>query len=146
MDINPLSSLTDGYARSLLDDLQKAGTEPRARVCTLTLGGWKGRVEVSPAPPAELVPGLNPCGRAVLTLLWDAEGPLSVERVREALEDRKLGLFGEVTVRRALRLLHREHKVVCLSTHRPRGYYLPQRLPLFRVKPQPDDDDQELDH
>ena len=91
------------------------------------------RVEASPAPPEELIAGLNDCGRAVLALLWDAEGPLSAEKVRDKLEAQG-AVFGLITVQRALRLLHRTHKAVEHSGHRSRGDY----LPLFRVKPRPD--------
>jgi hypothetical protein len=83
------------------------------------------------------VPNLNECGRAVLRLLWDAEGPLSAEKVRDKLEGQG-ETFGLITVQRALRLLHRTHGEVEHSKHYPKGYYLPQRLPLFRVKPRPD--------
>lgn len=146
--IDPVASLVAAYAEGLLRDLGAVNCEPSARCSVLSLGGWKVRVEVSPSPPEELVCGLNPCGRAVLALLWDAEGPISAEKVRDALEESKL-IFGLITVQRALRLLHRQHKVVEHSRHWPRGYYLPQRLPLFRVKPRPesdaDGDDNELD-
>src|SRR5262245_4123964 len=124
-------------AEQLLAGLIAAGDDPRAVYAVLSAGGWRVRVEVSPAPPEELVAGLNDCGRAVLALLWDAEGPLSAEKIRDKLE--ALGqVFGLITVKRALRLLHRTHKVVEHSRRRPKGYYLAQRLPLFRVKPRPD--------
>lgn len=139
--IDRTASLATAHAEALLEDLLKAGIDPAAREHVVLAGGWRVRVEVSPAPPEELVPGLNACGRAVLRLLWDAEGALSAAKVREALERKGLGVFGLVTVQRALRELHRRHKAVCLSTRRPRGYYLPQRLPLFRVRPAPDDNE-----
>ena len=138
MDCNPIDRvavLARAHAEQLLADLMRTEDEPDAHGATLSLGGWRVRVEVSPAPPEELVPGVNDCGRAVLALLWDAEGPLSAERVRDKLEALGMGTFGLITVQRALRLLHRRHGVVELSRFRPRGYYLPQRLPLFRVKP-----------
>ena len=126
-------------AEQLLADLLLAGVEPGPHhSALLSLGGWRVRVEASAAPPEELVAGLNDCGRAVVALLWDAEGPLSAERVRGKLEAQGRGTFGLITVQRALRLLHRRHGVVELSRFRPRGYYLPQRLPIFRVKPRTD--------
>ena len=138
--------LARAYAELLLADLILAEVEPGPHhSAQLSLGGWRVRVEASPAPPEELVPGLNECGRAVLALLWEAEGPLSAEKVRDKLEAQGK-VFGLITVKRALRLLHRGHDVVELSRHRPKGYYLPQRLPLFRVKPQPEGGaDTELD-
>src|SRR5262245_26138334 len=133
-------------AEQLLAGLIAAGDDPRAVYAVLSAGGWRVRVEVSPAPPEELVAGLNDCGRAVLALLWDAEGPLSAEKIRHQLEA-KGAVFGLITVQRALRELHRTHGTIEHSRHRPRGYYLPQRLPLFRVQPRRDDaDDNELDN
>jgi ribosome-binding protein aMBF1 (putative translation factor) len=67
----------------------------------------------------------------VAELLWDADQPLSAERVRDELERQGL-LFGLITVQRALRELHRRHRAIEHSAHKPRGYYFPQRLPLFR--------------
>ena len=136
--IDRAAVLARAHAEQLLADLMRIEDEPDAHGATLSLGGWRVRVEVSPAPPEELAPGLNPCGRAVLALLWAAEEPLSAERVRDKLEALSLGTFGLITVQRALRLLHREHEVVERSRFRPRGYYLPQRLPIFRVKPRPE--------
>jgi hypothetical protein len=121
-------------AEQLLTDLIASREDPSARGVTLSLGGWRVRVEACPSPPEELVPGLNECGRAALALLWHAGGPLSAEKVRDKLEAEGK-IFGLITVKRALRLLHRGHGVVEHSRHRPRGYYLPQRLPLFRVRP-----------
>lgn len=139
--IDPVASVVSGHAEAVLRDLlllAERGLDPRAFAEVVTLGGWKVRLEVSPAPPEDLVPNLNPCGRAVLSLLWDADSPLSAERVREALEAKGLGIFGLITVKRALRCLHRDHKAIAHSRFRPRGYYLPQRLPLFRVRPRPE--------
>jgi hypothetical protein len=139
MPVDRVASLTEGYAELLLGDLRRATVAPGAHAAVLVLDGWRVRVEVSPASSDELVPGLNPCGRAIVSLLWDADLPLPAGRVRDALEDKELGIFGLITVRRALRLLHRAHAVLALSRARPRGYYLPHRLPLFRARPKPDD-------
>jgi hypothetical protein len=130
--LDRVGALVAAHADALLRDLERLGSDPSARSAALSAGGWRVRVEASPAGPAGLAPGLNACGRAAAELLWDAAEPLSAERVRDELE-KKGRLFGLITVQRALRELHRRHKAIAHSAHKPRGYYFPQRLPLFRA-------------
>jgi hypothetical protein len=66
----------------------------------------------------------------LLLLTW-AQEPLSAARVCRDLERRDLGIYAEITVKRSLAKLKRWGQ---LGTRRraPRGYYLPDNLPLFR--------------
>ena len=49
-----------------------------------------------------------------------------------ALEKRKLGPYSLATVKRALSRLHKEVKIIANQRTGTRGYFLPERLPLFR--------------
>src|SRR5262249_58938945 len=65
-----------------------------------------------------------------LRLLAQAVAPLSSAEVRKELEGTGAGTHGLVTVERALRRL-RELRLVGLSARSPRGFYLPDTMPLF---------------
>jgi len=73
--------------------------------------GWTVLLVAVPTPPADRHAGLSECERDCLTLLAQANEPLSGCRTRTEL--RRLG-------------------VVANSRHRPRGCYLPDCPPLFR--------------
>jgi hypothetical protein len=94
-------------------------------------GGWTVLVAALPTPAGEDVPGLTDCDRDCLLLLTGAQEPLSAARVCRDLEKRGLGVYAEITVKRALAKLKR-WQLVANRKRAPRGYYLPENLPLFR--------------
>jgi len=91
-------------------------------------------VVVAASRPGDDPPGLNPCGKDILALLATAEEPLSGERIRKEMEKQGIGVHAQITVKRTLARLRKE-KVVSNSRRAPRGYFLPERLPLLRVRP-----------
>jgi hypothetical protein len=77
------------------------------------------------------VPGLTECDRDCLAFLAAAREPLSAARVRRELEKKDIAIHAEITVKRSLARLKRLG-LVCNRRKAPRGYYLPENLPLFR--------------
>jgi hypothetical protein len=129
-----LVSAVEGYADACLADLRKAGAEPRAVLGARSGGGWTVLLVAMPTPPPDDGAGLTECDRDCLALLARATEPLSAARVRRSLEKQGVGIHAEITVKRSLARL-RKRGVVCNSRTRPRGYYLPNNLPLFGVRP-----------
>jgi hypothetical protein len=84
-----------------------------------------------PTPAGEDVPGLTECDRDCLAYLAAACEPLSAARVRRELEKKGIAIHAEITVKRSLARLKRLG-LVANSRKTPRGYYLPENLPLFR--------------
>ena len=90
---------------------------------------------IAPQAPSEGVAGLSGCDRDCLALLGSADEPLSAARVRDELEQRGDAIHGLITVKRSLAKLRRM-KLVSNSKKSPRGFFLPDRLPLLRLRPQ----------
>jgi hypothetical protein len=111
--------------------LQVTGETPRPEAAIRTGGGWTVFFLAFPTTPADETAGLTPCDRDCLVLLAQAQEPLSGVRVRKELEQRSIGVHGLVTVKRSLAKLKRLG-LVDNSGKAPRGYYLPENLPLFR--------------
>jgi hypothetical protein len=84
-----------------------------------------------PTPAESTVPGLTDCDRDCLAYLAAACEPLSAARVRRELEKKRIAIHAEITVKQSLaRLKHLG--LLANSRKAPRGYYLPENLPLFR--------------
>jgi hypothetical protein len=129
--VDRVRSLVLGYARPLADDLTAAGCVPRPEAAVETGGGWTILVAALPTPAGEDVPVLTDCDRDCLLLLAGAQEPMSAARVCCDLEKRGLGIYAEITVKRSLAKLKR-WQLVANRKRAPRGYYLPENLPLFR--------------
>jgi hypothetical protein len=105
---------------------------PRAEAALRTGRGWTVCLLAFPTPAgATEPPGLTACDRDCLALLAQAQEPLSGTRARKELEKRSIGIYGLVTVKRSLAKLKRLG-LVSNSKRSPRGYFLPENLPLFR--------------
>jgi hypothetical protein len=111
--------------------LHSTDLPPRPEAVLEARGGWTVLAFALPTPAGLGVPGLTECDRDCLALLAQAPEPLSAARVCRDLEKRGLGIYAEITVKRSLAKLKRWGQ---LGTRRraPRGYYLPDNLPLFR--------------
>jgi hypothetical protein len=129
--VDRVRSLVVGHAQSCLADLAGTGAVPRADAAVRAAGGWTVLVVVFPTLPAEGVPGLTECDRDCLGILAQAREPLPAARVRRDLEKRRVGIYAEITVKRSLIRL-KQRGLVANSRRSPRGYYLPENLPLFR--------------
>ena len=129
--VDGAQSLAEGYARACLADLLKAGGGTRPGLAVLAEGGWAVFLSVfpAPAPAAPGGPALSDCERDCLLLLSQAQDNLPAARVRDELESRGIGIYAEITVKRALANLHKRLKLVCNSSKRPRGYWLPEASP-----------------
>jgi hypothetical protein len=129
--VDKVRSLVGGYARECLGDLARANEAPRPEAAVEAGGGWSVLVLAYPALPGEGVPGLTDCDRDCLALLAQAQEPLSAARVRHILEKQRIGIHAEITVKRSLARLKRR-ELVANRRKAPRGYYLPENLPLLR--------------
>jgi hypothetical protein len=129
--VDRVRSLVLGHAQALADDLAAAGVLPRPEAAVETREGWTILAVALPTPAGLGVPGLTECDHDCLTLLAQAPEPLSAARVCRDLEKRGLGIYAEITVKRSLARLKR-WGLVANRRRAPRGYYLPDHLPLFR--------------
>jgi hypothetical protein len=118
-------------ARACLTALREAEHTPQPAAALHAAAGWTVLLLVFPTPVGDDEPGLTACDRDCLGLLAQAKEPLSGVRVRAELERRGIAVYGEVTVKRSLAKLRRRG-VVSNSRMAPRGYYLPETLPLSR--------------
>src|SRR5262249_57921323 len=110
---------------------------PRPANAVLREGGWTVAVCVYPTATDEDDPTLTDCERDCLTLLRRLDRPLTAERVCRELERQGIGVWAEITVKRALARLRKCGRVNN-SRKRPRGYWLPDTLPpLFRQPHRP---------
>lgn len=126
-------SLAKGYAVQIIDDLLASRAVPSSAASQAIADGWRVLVIVSPANPAEERTDFSPCERDCLDLLAIATRPLSAAKIRDALEESDR-IHALVTVERAMTRLRRVG-IVSNSGKRPRGYFLPERLPLLRLRP-----------
>jgi hypothetical protein len=129
--VDKVRSLVGGYAKECLGDLTQADQPPRPEAAVEAGGGWSVLVLAYPTLPGDGIPGLTDCDRDCLALLAQAQEPLSAARVRCTLEKRGVGIHAEITVKRSLARLKRRG-LVGNRRRAPRGYYLPEHLPLFR--------------
>jgi hypothetical protein len=93
-------------------------------------GGWTTLILAFPTPPEDMAAGLSECDRDCLAFLATACRPWSAARLRKQLE-KQGSIYGEITVKRSLARMKRLG-IVFNSRCSPRGYYLPERMPLFR--------------
>jgi hypothetical protein len=73
---------------------------------------------------------LTACDLDCLSLLGRAGEPLSAERIRRELDKTNMAVYSLATLKRSLARLH-ERGIADNNRCTPRGYYLPERLPLF---------------
>jgi hypothetical protein len=129
--VDKVRSLVTSYAQACLADLLEVGAVPRTEAAMQTGAGWTVLAVVLPTPPGQDRPGLTVCDRDCLELLASSTVTLSAARVRNELEQRGIGIYGLITVKRSLQKMKRlgilgnSRKVV-------RGYYLLEDVPLFR--------------
>jgi hypothetical protein len=130
--VEKVRSLLGGFAAACLESLLAAGASPRPSSTVLAGGGWTVRVSVSPSPadPGE-APRLSECERDCLELLLQLPEPMSAARLRRALEERGVGVWAGITVKRALARLHRELRIIRNNRRGARGYWHPDAPSLF---------------
>jgi hypothetical protein len=128
--VDKVRSIVEALTGAGLADLVRAGCATQPDACLKSQDGWCILVAVFPTPTTLDLPSLTDCDRHCLALLAQCSEPLSAVRVRRELERRQVAIYGEVTVKRALARLHRLG-VVTNSRRRPRGYALPDTLPLI---------------
>jgi hypothetical protein len=117
-------------AQACLARLQQSGQGPCPEAALRAGGGWTVLVIAFPSPDGQPCPGLTDCDRDCLALLGQVQEPLSGVRVHQQLEERG-DLHGLITVKRSLAKL-KQLRLVSNSRTAPRGYYLPEKLPLFQ--------------
>jgi hypothetical protein len=122
--------MLDAHAQACLAALEESGQAPQPEAVLRTAGGWTLLVIASPTQPAGQPLGLTACDRDCLSLLAQTQEPLSGVRVHQQLEKRG-DLHGLITVKRSLAKL-KQLRLVSNSRTAPRGYYLPEKLPLFQ--------------
>jgi hypothetical protein len=124
-------SLVSGYAQALLLALVRAGERPRPEAASEAGGGWTTLVIAFPTPVEDGLSGLTECDRDCLAFLATAREPFSAARLRNEREKNEVGIHGGITVKRSLTKL-KGRGLVANSRTAPRGYYLPELLPLMR--------------
>jgi hypothetical protein len=129
--IDPVRSLVVGHGSACLLELEQSAAIPRAEATLQQGTRWALLVLALPVPAGQGIPGLTECDRDCLALLARSNEPLSAARVRRELERGTGGVYAEITVKRSLTRLKRLG-IVCNSRRRPRGYFLPEALPLLR--------------
>jgi hypothetical protein len=129
--IDRVRSLVVGHGSACLAELEQSAAIPRAEASLQNGARWTLLVVALPLPTGQGVPGLTECDRDCLALLARSNEPLSAARARRELERGTGGVYAEITVKRSLTKLKRLG-IVCNSRKRPRGYYLPEALPLLR--------------
>jgi hypothetical protein len=128
-DIDRTRAIVSELALAGLARLFQGGT-PCPDSAVEVSGGWTMLVSVFPSPTDHPVK-LNDCERDCLTLLSLKQEHLSAARICKELENRDIGVYAEITIKRSLARLHKQLRLICNSRKRPRGYFLPDKLPLF---------------
>lgn len=118
------------YAEGCAERLAATPDKPHPEAAVRSAGGWTVLVLAYPTPDGPRHVGLTDCDKDCLSLLAQSRAPLSAERVCRDLEKQRIGVYGIATVKRALARLKRTG-LVCNSRRSPRGYYLPELLPLL---------------
>jgi hypothetical protein len=88
----------------------------------------------SPSLPDHDAPDLTECDQAVLTLLAGRNINVPAPRIRDELEIRGLYVCSLDTIKRSLRKL-KGLRLIVSSKRKPRGYHLPDDIPLFLSAP-----------
>jgi hypothetical protein len=128
--VDRFTSLAEGHAEALLDDLIEAGVVPRQGVTARSRGDWTVVLLAMPTPAAGLLP-LTECDVDCIKLLVGASEPLSGARACRELDRLGIGVHGESTVKRSLARLKRLG-LARNSRRSPRGYSFADAGPLFR--------------
>jgi hypothetical protein len=130
--VEMVRAVLDGFAAACLESLLGAGAPPRPVSAVLSGGGWTVRVSVSPSPADPgAAPRLSECERDCLELLVQLHEPMSAARLRRALEERGVGVWAGITVKRALARLHKQLRLIRNNRRGARGYWHPDAPSLF---------------
>jgi hypothetical protein len=131
VDPDGTNELAESHLFAFARELEKRGTEPRRQHVRLEAAGRIFSLTVAPVRCSE--ESETACEEAVRALLKHRLGePISGRRARKALERNGFGVFGEATVRRTLRRLHRAGEI-CNSRKGKPGYFDPNALPLAKA-------------
>jgi hypothetical protein len=130
--VDRVRSIVEALGQGGLAELLQAGEVPRPGLTVRAGGGWTLIVAAFPTPATEQLPDPNSCEKDCLALLAASAQPLAAARARKELERRDFGIYSLITVKRALANLHLRRKLIANSRRRPRGYFLPNVLPLLR--------------
>ncbi len=129
-----VQSLVDKHARDCLAEFLRAerGSGPvvsivRVPAATVVVAAF------SPLPDHD-APDLTECDQAVLTLLAGRTINVPAPRIRDELETRGLYVCSLDTIKRSLRKL-KGLRLIVSSKRKPRGYHLPDDIPLFLSGP-----------
>jgi hypothetical protein len=130
---DPTLRLAEEYILAFADALARLDTPPRQHRIRLQTAGCSITLSVSPVGAGAPSPvGQTECEEACLTLLAQLRGePISGRRAVKEMERRGIGIFGEATVRRALRRLKQDGEICGCRQGRP-GYFLPTALPIVK--------------
>jgi len=128
--INKVQSLVTGYATGLLTDLSQIDESARAEATVEVTERWVVLVAVVPAKqaPETQQTTTTECDKDCLALLAQLQRPLSAARLCKELDKRGI-IWAEITVKRSLAKL-RSWGLVSNSRRSPRGYFLPETLPI----------------
>lgn len=129
--VDQVLSIVRGHAEQCLAELIAAG-EKQSEAVVEERAGLTLLLILFPTPTSLRQPGLTPCERACVTILAQAKKGqvLSTPQIRDEIEAQQLGIWGETTVKRALRQL-RHLGLICSSRRKPKGYWLENRSELF---------------
>src|SRR5262245_11077199 len=122
--------LADKHARACLVDFLREESSSRPVVAIVRSPGATVMVAVFPSLPDCDAPDLSECDQAVLTLLAGKHFTFPAQRIRDELEIRGLYVCSLDTIKRSLQKL-KGLRLVVSSKRKPRGYHLPDDIPLF---------------
>jgi hypothetical protein len=139
IDRDTLHTFLNTLAEHGLETLLHSGAVPSPDAAVYARDNCAVLVAVFPLPGnAEGAVGLTDCQRRCLSILTQAVEPLSAARVRLEMKRQAVAakrpssrFYGIVTVKNALKKL-KDMGLVSNSRRSRRGFYLPERLPLFR--------------
>jgi hypothetical protein len=129
-----VQSLVDRYARACLAEFLRAESHSRPVVAITRCPGATVVVAAFPSLPDYDAPDLTECDQAVLTLLAGRNINVPAPRIRDELEIRGLYVCSLDTIKRSLRKL-KGLRLIVSSKRKPRGYHLPDDIPLFLPAP-----------
>jgi hypothetical protein len=129
-----VQSLVDKHARACLAEFLRAETGSGPVVSIVRSPGATVVVAAFSPLPDHDAPDLTECDQAVLTLLAGKHITFPAQRIRDELETRGLYICSLDTIKRSLRKL-KGLRLIVSSKRKPRGYHLPDDIPLFLSAP-----------
>jgi len=127
---NGVQSLLDEHARACLAEFLESQDKPRPVVSIIRSPNATVIVAAFSPLPDHDAPDLTECDQAILTLLAGRNINVPARRIRNELETRGLYVCSLDTIKRSLCKL-KALRLVVSSKKKPRGYHLPDDLPLF---------------